>query len=40
METLTIGITIKDIVVTIVKNMEISLRIALKHILVETIRDG
>ena len=40
METLTIGIKIQDIAVTIVKNMDISLRTALEHILVETTRDG
>ena len=40
METLTIGITIQDIAVTIVKNMDISLRIALEDISVVTARDG
>ena len=40
METLTIGITAQDIAVTIVKNMDISLRTPLEHILVEIIRDG
>ena len=40
METLTIGIKTQDIAVIIVKNMDISLRTALEHILVEIIRDG
>ena len=40
MKILTIGITIQDIGVTIVKNMDLSLRIALEHILVVTTRDG
>ena len=33
-------IKIQDIAITIVKNMDISLRIALEHILVVTTRDG
>ena len=40
MKTLAIGITIQDIVVIIVKNMDISLRTSLEHILVETTRGG
>ena len=35
-----IGITIQDIAITIVKNMDISLRIALEHTSVVTTRDG
>ena len=40
METLTIGITIQDIVVTIVKNIDISLRIALEHTSMATTIEG
>lgn len=40
METLTIGMTIQDIAIIIVKNMDIYLRTKLEHILVETTRDG
>ena len=40
MEALIIGITIQDIAVTITKNMEISLRTTLEHILVKSIIDG
>ena len=40
MKTLTIGITIQDIAIIAIKNMDISLRIALEHILVETTIDG
>ena len=38
--TLTIGITIQDIAAITMKNMDISLRTALEHILVEIIVDG
>ena len=34
-QTLTLGITTQDIAVTTIKNMDISLRITLQHILVE-----
>lgn len=37
---ITIGITIHGIVVTIVKSMDIALKIALEHILEVTLRDG
>ena len=40
METLIIEIIAQDIAVIIVKNMDISLRIALEHTLVETTIDG
>ena len=40
MTTLTIGITIQDIAVIIVKNMETSLKITLEHISEEIIVDG
>ena len=40
METLIVGITIQDIAVIIVKNMDIPLRTTLEHILVEIINDG
>ena len=40
MTTLTIGITIQDIAVIIIKNMDISLRTTLEHISVETIIVG
>ena len=40
MITLIIGVTIQDIAAIIVKNMVISLRTTLEHILVETTIDG
>ena len=40
MTTLTIGTTIQDIAIIIVKNMDTSLRIALEHILEEITVDG
>ena len=40
METLTIVITIQEIAITIVKNMDICLRIASEHISMVTTRDG
>ena len=40
MTILTIGITIQDIAVIIVKNMDTSLKIALEHISMEITIDG
>ena len=40
MKILTIGITIQDIAIIIVKSMDKFLRIALEHILVEITIDG
>ena len=40
METLTIGIKIKDIAIIIVKNMDTSLRTTLEHISEEITVDG
>ena len=40
MRTLTIGIKTQDTTINTIKNMDISLRIALEHISVETTIDG